>query len=187
MRIAVSSNDSISLVGTPDEIEKMRKMMLGTAWMTVTEGVVKVSESFKEAPEPVSDPMIPPHWQTSFGSLPAAHAPALMNHVPEDMTMWGSPSFFLRHLIHTRDVETVQSWGFEVMRSRRGEDGKFWEVWYLPGDWAAKNDLKKFIETIPRTTDWENKSMKIIHWIAERVIFGSYDVVIQRMALSNPD
>lgn len=39
------------------------------------------------------------------------------------------------------EVGKLESWGFECCRSRRGDNGKFWELWFLPYLRAAEGDL----------------------------------------------
>jgi hypothetical protein len=62
--------------------------------------------------------------------------------------------------------------GFQQMRSPRGEDGKYWEVWYLPGAWAAEGQLKG------------KKLNEIIRFVAKECCPGSIDLVRQHMALT---
>ena len=181
---------NITLEGTKEEIDIIRAMLVGKHWVSVRGEKVETVDVFKALPPPEDDPMIPPKWQTEFGSLPDRFAPDLQDQIPEESRggTWTSASFYMSHLIYPkRDIPKVQDWGFECLRSRRGDDGKFWEVWYLPGMWAAKGEMKKHLETLPKDMAWEKRTETTCHWIAQRVIFGSLNVVVQRMALANPD
>lgn len=181
---------TITLSGTEEEISRVRGMLQGNIWMTCKDEKVVIVDSFKAIPEPVDDPMIPPKWQTEFGSIPDRFAPDLVSMVPEDLKgPWVDPAYYMSHIFKPEvAVLKIQSWGFECMRSRRGDDGKFWETWYLPGVWAAKGDLRKFVDTLGgKTMSWEEKTKEICNWLAKRVVFGTLNVVVQRMALANPD
>ena len=175
----------ITLSGTEEEINKIRAMLLGTVWITGWgEGKIKTVDKYDQVTH-FDDPLIPPQWQSEFGSVPPKWAETLTD---DDKTGWHSPNFYIKHLFgENKAYAKVQSWGFECMRSRRGEDGKFWEAWYLPGDWAAKGELAKYIATLGPKIEWHEKTRLICHWIAERVCFGSMEVAVQRMALANPD
>jgi hypothetical protein len=192
IREAFSSHTepNINLEGTKEEIDIIRAMLLGKHWVSKQGDKITTVDLYKALPSPEDDPMIPPKWQTEFGSLPDRFAPELQEQIPEREKggSYKSYSFYLKFLLHPkRDIPIIQDWGFECMRSRRGEDGKFWEVWYLPGDWASKGTLKKFVDMLPKDSDWEKRTELICHWIAKNVTFGSLDVVVQRMALANPD
>ena len=182
----------ITLTGTVEEINAVRQMMTGTVWLTYTalsegKGRLEASDRFKPLPSPVDDPCVPPQWQSDIGlgPIPAHWSPKIRDFKPKDFG-WTSPHFYMSHIFEPKvNIPKLQDWGFECMRSRRGDDGKFWETWYLPGDWAAKGALKDFIEILGKDEKhWEQKSQAICHWLAKRVRFGTLDVSIQRMALT---
>ena len=187
---------SITLSGTKTEINQVRQMMNGMVWLTKNaNNKTEVTDRFKSLPEPIDDPFVPPQWQSDagLGDIPAKWAPEIRDFVPEGYG-WAMPHFYMSHIMNPKSsIPKLQDWGFECMRSRRGEDGKFWETWYLPGDWAAKGDLKRFIDslTIPgiqaKDMAWEMKTKAICEWLSRRVVFGTLDVSIQRMALASPD
>jgi len=181
---------TIEISGTEEEINGIRAMLLGKHWIIGgSKGKLLTVDYYHQLPPPEDDPLIPPKWQTEFGSLPDRFAPDLQEQMPDDCKGgWCSPSFYMSHIINAKtDMPKIQDWGFECLRSRRGDDGKYWEVWYLPGSWSAKGELKRHIETLSKDMAWEKKTESICHWMAQRVIFGSLNVVVQRMALANSD
>lgn len=74
-----------------------------------------------------------------------------------------------------RRVALMTEAGFSPMRSPRGEDGRYWEVWFLGGAYAAKGPVKG--ATLH----------EVLRWIVREVRPGSIDLVTQRLALGVPD
>lgn len=185
---------SITISGPIEEIDAIRQMIAGMIWLAYKnpgdgKGKLEVSDRFKPLPSPIDDPHIPPQWQSEIGlgNIPAEWAPRIRETIPKDYG-WALPHYYMSHIFNTKEnIPKLQDWGFECMRSRRGADGKFWETWYLPGDWAAKGALREYIETLEHNMHWEQKTKLICHWLAERIRFGTLDVSVQRMALPNPD
>lgn len=65
--------------------------------------------------------------------------------------------------------------GFQPLRSIRGMDGKIWEIWYLPGAWAAEGELR-------------GKSEKeILDWLRYEVQPGTIALSGEEWGLSVPD
>jgi len=73
-----------------------------------------------------------------------------------------------------RRVDAMNAAGFECMRSPRGQDGKYWEVWYLPGPWSAKGPIEGM------------KMQDILEWLCQQGP-GSIDLVRQQFGLSIGD
>jgi hypothetical protein len=103
-----------------------------------------------------------------------------------------SPSFMISHLCghyytkegYKREADKLESYGFSCMRSRRGENGRFWENWYLPGVWCAKGDLAEKLKPIK---DSNEKTQEAIRFLMRNVSFGSMDMTQQRAAMVTPD
>ena len=117
-----------------------------------------------------------------------------------DKVGFETPSIMIQHLCgynYTREryEETrkiLESWGFECLRSRRGEDGQYWEIWMLFGNFSAKGPLLDYIETLPdkySKKSHQNRADKITEWIRNHLPwgFGTMDIVIQRMAMAIED
>ena len=66
--------------------------------------------------------------------------------------------------------------GFVPMRSKRStKDGKCWEIWYLPGAWAAEGELRGKSED------------DILAWICGEIGPGNTELTGEAWALSTPD
>ena len=82
-------------------------------------------------------------------------------------------------------------YGFIQLRSRRGKDACFWELWYLPGVLFAKGKLKEAIDLISVNTDvnhlrhrTDKERLKAaVDFLRQNVIFGTLDVSVQRLAM----
>jgi len=200
-----SKDHEIRLQGTKEEMDAIRAMLTGATWLSiqkVEEGgaELKRSEVYKPAPAPEDDPLIPPKWQLSDKAgvgdpKTGAGIPKLREFV-EPGEGWHCPSFYMTSLcgynytpeLYKATAQRLQTYGFECLRSRRGPDGRYWEVWYLAGDWAARGDLKKFLtEKKFKSEQWQEMTRAVCEWLAHRVSFGSLNVDVQRMAMAVPD
>jgi len=65
--------------------------------------------------------------------------------------------FFVRDV---KNSKTLLKTGFERLRSEENEEGKYWEIWYLPDEKLAKNEIR-------------NKNVfSIISWLVDIGIEG---------------
>jgi hypothetical protein len=102
----------------------------------------------------------------------------------------GSPSFVVQHLCgyhwtpenYAREAEKLAGWGFECLRSRRLPGGQFWELWYLPGLWAARGGLRDETD-FPGGTEVA-KAARAIRFLCKNASFGTLDVTAQRAAMT---
>lgn len=62
------------------------------------------------------------------------------------------PSFYVqgisaysseKHVYEYRSGQ-LKAAGFERLRSEKGDNGKYWELWYLSSRWSAKGQIDKF-------------------------------------------
>jgi len=180
---------SITISGTKAEIDQLRQMMCGAAWVRQADvGVVSVNR-FEPLPAPEADPLLAEHWQRSEKQP----SQTVVNHASPGG--YHSPGYYASHLCgygwtperYAQECRRFTSFGFQCMRSRRGEDGRIWEVWYLPGNWAARGELKKFVEDQPKDLDWDAMSLRVVHFLCRNGSFGSLDVTCQRAAMSMDD
>lgn len=65
--------------------------------------------------------------------------------------------------------------GFVRLRSRKGRDGKYWEIWYLCGAWAAKGEIANM------------KHADIKAWLFREIRPGQTWVDAKMWALGVPD
>lgn len=98
------------------------------------------------------------------------------------------PSVIIQHLCgygYTSErykacAQQLESYGFECLRSRRGNDGKFWEIWMLLGPWSAKGELG---EAVKRNNKKKDELEVVIKFLCKNVSFGSLDIMIQKAAM----
>jgi hypothetical protein len=182
-------NGSVTIGGfLPIEQEKFLGMVLGYNWVKVDEGRLKVVPATEKLPAPAENKDLMPHWLSKNqkeGRLKRKIFCAKGEWPPF------SPSFIIKHLCgynwtpeaYKLTAEQLEGFGFECMRSRRGNDGKFWEIWYLPGLWAAKGNFQKFFSR-SKKMDEKAQIEKAINFLCQNVSFGSLDVVAQRAAMT---
>jgi hypothetical protein len=103
------------------------------------------------------------------------------------------PSIIIQHLCgyhytpenYKRQAEYLESLGFECLRSRRGADARYHELWLLSGLWSAKGGLK---ESLGNGGSYGNKELnKAVKFLCRNASFGTLDVSFQRAAMPNPD
>ncbi len=174
---------------TPDEIDSMEAFTLGCCWIRVSEdGRLERRDRFAKLPDPVDDPCQPPQWipsvdwtkESSFLCNPTPPLPE------EPNPKYSSPAFMVKYLCgynntpYDYEARKLQSYGFECLRSRRGRDGRFWEIWYLPGYWSAKGELKNVMALKPNNSEQVSVA---VDFLCRHVSFGTLDVCYQRAAM----
>ena len=149
MKVSSSSSDpnkkeyEITFKGTKEEVEKIEGALLhGTHWVRGADGKHEFAGAYLPAPPPVSDLLISEQWPPE-GAKPVRSG----DKTPELKSNAEYRSIYLWHLSgkkadYRKRARTLELWGFECLRSRRGKDGKIWECWYLGGMMLAKGDLK---------------------------------------------
>lgn len=180
---------------TSEEMESMEAFTLGSCWIRISEdGRLERRERFAELPDPTEDPYQPPKWIHLIDW--AKEAPFLSNPTPplpeEPDPKHNAPGFIIEHLCgynntpYEYEARKLQSYGFECLRSRRGPDGRFWELWYLPQLFFAKGDLKEEIDLKssehPQASE-ADKINTVVNFLCSHVSFGTLDVCYQRAAM----
>lgn len=95
----------------------------------------------------------------------------------KDINVYTHRSFYVQHIAgydgdRFRKAQKLVLCGFSVLRSKRGINGKCWEIWYLPGAWAAEGELR-------------NKSEdKILDWLIHEIRLGTIDLSGQSLGLA---
>lgn len=188
MRVSIIGKEEITIRGTPDEIEALEGMANGAQWVKGDKVLGAVSiDAFRASPEPQDDPLIPAQWQRSEGTIAPGSA-RLIDHLPPEEG-WHDPSFIVQHLCgygftpekYKGVAVQMQQLGFECLRSRRARDGHFWEIWFLPGAWAAKGELADALKAI-QGLDWRQTTEVVLNYLRKHVSFGTADVCVQRLA-----
>lgn len=181
-------NCEINVTGLlPEEHKNFLGMLAGCYWVKVEEGRLKIAPALQEPPAPTKDESMMPYWFS--GNEKEGF---LKRRIFGDKKDWPpfSPSFIIQHLcgyhwtpgFYKSTAEKLESFGFECMRSRRGVDGKFWEVWFLPGLWVAEGDFSRYLKRLEKSNE-KTKLEKAIGYLCRNVSFGSLDVVAQRAAM----
>lgn len=153
---------SITIEGLTKEQQKdLEAMMIGYKWVKVKNGELEAVSAFEETPTPEEDPVITPHWPNDK---------VVQKNIQKEIICsrsWPpfSPSFYISHLCgynytpedYKKQVKVLESFGFKCMRSRRGRNGRYWEIWYLPGLICAKGKLKEEVRRLENKKDKEIK------------------------------
>ena len=146
-----------------------------------------------ETPLPETDPEMLPFWLPLGGKSPEGF-PNLIHLSPDSLTNQ-SASFTISSLCgynytpenYKLAAQQLRAFGFACMRSQREPEGRYWELWYLPGLWAAKGRLKAAI------TEQNDEVKKVTQALAffrsnwHRLNFDSLCISVQRLAMSTPD
>jgi hypothetical protein len=170
----------------PEEQDALAAMTLGASWCRIKDGRVEQRATYEELPPPENDPYIPPSWYATM-ELPRRW---LVMPVPsiddEPNPEHHSPSIIVQHLCgynntpYKVEALKLQAFGFECLRSRRGPEGKFWEMWYLPYLDAAKGSLRDAIKSKDKTAA---KIIAAVDHLCGHVSFGSLNVSYQRACM----
>lgn len=148
MRWNMKGNTEIHFTGEPEEIEALDvALSSGMYWVRHTKkrGLEKV-HAFKEIPELVDDDISP--FFTKVVYFQPGNVKRLDKNLhDEEKDRKRDPSFFVQSIYgysdnYEKKAKMLEEVGFECLRSRRGKDGKYWEIWYLPGIWRLKGELK---------------------------------------------
>ncbi|EKE24906.1 MAG: hypothetical protein ACD_5C00359G0001 [uncultured bacterium] len=156
-------------------------------WVSTKGGRLEVAAKKKDLPKPTEDEEMLPFWRRQ---VPGSYQLELFKvAVPK----YSSPAIIIQSLCgynytsenYKYTAELLESYGFECLRSRRGNDGKYWEVWILPGLWSAKGELEKALHGL----DLGSKKIleRAIKFFCRNVQFGTLDVSFQRAAMPVPD
>ena len=181
---------SVTLSGlSEDEEDLLVGMSRGFYWTRVVEGRVVASEAHKRPPQPPEDERISPLWQPA-GAKTHCVQRELLNRADAG-GMFGA-HFIIQSLCgydytpsnYAEQAAKLESYGFECLRSRRGRDGGYWEIWFLPGLWAAKGDLAEFVADVK---DDPAKVKKAVSFLCRHASFGTLDVSVQRAAMVMDD
>jgi len=180
------------------EVDKIEAFVLGYQWVSTDgEGGLITREVKEPLPDPTVDSDLIEYW-------PKVREPVQMELFPPTFKA-SHPRFIIQSLCgydfskdnYALQVKKLTSYGFECLRSRRGEDGKRWEMWYLPGAWAAEGELKRHLKELekkPVTHSNEEfqkaenrKNKAVISFLCHNASFGTLDITEQRAAMTIDD
>lgn len=220
MAVKVSSytnqkeNNRVEIVGlTAEEKDRLLGVVDGMWWLRCVEGVPVFTPAYEKIPDPVEDPRLSEFWPRKEKNPPRYSQIQLRD--PEEYKT-SSPSITIGSLCgyyytpekYAKEAERLTSYGFCCLRSQRGQEGRFWEHWYLPGLWAARGDLEWKILCLKRENErktkedeeklkrekgkyYENPDARLIHevirYLCQHVSFGTLDASVQRAAMAMDD
>ncbi|MFH1455183.1 MAG: hypothetical protein ABIF22_02600 [bacterium] len=192
IRISGSGHDShsghsLTISGlSKEEVDVLESSVnIGTNWIRVIDGLLQRIPSFQPLPDPIMDKEMFPFWrkpnknekmlagQLEFFSMGSAE-----NHIPS-IIIDSLCGYYWSEENYKTQANRLKSYGFEIIRSPRGDDGRFWENWFLPSLSSAKGDLKIALEKISRKSDKE-RLKKAIDFLCGNVQFGNLEVCVQR-------
>ena len=181
---------NISLTGFSQEsLDKMvAACTSGVYFIQVKDGKLVAIPTLEDLPKPAEDKKMLPFWRKPAEII----YPEVYDEFEHSKEKGFSPSITIQHLCgynytkegYTAEAKKLESYGFECLRSRRGPDAKYWEIWLLPGLWGAKGEFKKNVEC--GKSD-EDKLKIALEFLRHKTSFGTLDVSSQRLAMASPD
>lgn len=204
IRLSSYGAGKITVDGLTDEdIKRIRAAGHGLSWVMVKDGKLLTHSALLPPPDPIHDDEMLPFW-----SRPTAEEKENLEKFEFEKL---DPRFYcgrqitIQHLCgysytkenYRREAFKLESYGFSQMRSQRGIDGGFWEVWFLPGLYSAKGDLhhvieeaksKKKLVTSADGSQQENDGFaEAIEFLRTHVQFGTLEVSVQRLVMLMDD
>ncbi len=164
------------------EVDGLQAMALGHAWCSVVNGRLLTISRWEPLPAPAQDETMMPFWQ------PMLPGPTQMvfREVPVHLGMDAGIiiesvcGYYYTPENYRAETAKLEEFGFECLRTRRGPDGKFWEMWYLSGAWSAAGRLK---DTLVGIKDPKEQVDEMVRFLCKNVQFGSLNVTWQRAAM----
>lgn len=179
VRMTDYADQRVTLEGVPHD--KMQGAVTGCQWFGVTDGKPEFIPRYEPLPERKEDETLLPFFSAGGQTYKAI-----------DFTNVGHgfPSIIIQSLCgynytpanYKRAARLLETYGFVCCRSKRGDDGKFWELWWLPGDWAMRGALRDFYEGLKDLAN-NAKWARVIDWFCSHSSFGSLDLCCQRAAM----
>lgn len=160
---------------------------LGVSWISVADGRLVVRSIHEELPSPVPDLDMAPFWrrwpgpegfkvQMSLFPDPEFQSFSMPGIVIRGLCAGASVSGAYSEELYAKQGALLESFGFICLRSRRGDNGRFWEMWYLSGLFSSRGDLAAAIKDC---SDLDGAA----RFLMERVDFGSLEFNRQYAAL----
>lgn len=192
-----SGECKMTIEGLQDyEMDAIKSMLLGLNWISTGDSGRIISIPAKTPLPPPTDDEMLPFWREH----PLSDGiPVIQQEIfdPESLKRNNQSSIYIQSLCgyyYTKDsyrsqAEKLTRWGFECLRSRRGENGQYWELWYLSGIWAAKEELRDAIGS--KHPDYETRKGEefdqMLNFLSKNVQFGTLDASVQKLAMIMAD
>lgn len=192
VRVGSYTSDSVTIEGlTETERDKVLAAFgAGAYWVRSQNGNFETASMYKELAGPIEDKDLLPFWRKATPS--EVESSLKLFELEEGVPHHQVPAFIIQHLCghnYTAEnylfaAEILSSYGFTCIRSRRGNDARFYEMWYLPGVYAAKGALA---DQLKNHTESQAKIDALLSFVSSEVSFGTLDIVVQRLALTSPE
>ncbi|MBY0309915.1 hypothetical protein K2Q16_02080 [Patescibacteria group bacterium] len=150
---------------------------------------------YKALPAAAEDASMHPFWQAPVSSVGVQMEMFPLYECGDTGHRFTDSSIIIQSLCgyeYTEDryrsnATILEECGFVCLRSRRDpQQGQFWELWFLPGTWAAAGKLRAAIKASGANTPNE-KTKAAVEFLQTHVRFGTLDVSVQRLALTISD
>ncbi len=194
VRVTGSGPGTITVAGlSTEEGEKlMGALNVGNWWVKNTGGRLETHSAFSAVPPSVDDEEMLPFWGDGTSmcfSGPPLPGPKYEKSGANTVPRCASPSITIQHLCgysytpegYNIEAEKLRGWGFQCLRSQRGDDGQYWELWFLPGLWCAKGKLANAFCNEKAHADGSIE--KAVEFLSKNCSFGTLDVSFQRLAM----
>ena len=165
----------IHISGNAGDIRAIELMMLGVAWVRRGKQGLEISEAYEKPPALTDDPSLSEHWPTDIVP-PAVQYRLFMDE--DEQQKQGRLKFGLDFRaiyvssitayagtdVYAARASLLEGAGFMCLRSRRDNEGKYCESWFLPGQSCTKGTIKG------------KNHEEIVSWLMQSVGPGSISV-----------
>ena len=187
----------ITIKGLHDyELDAIKSMLLGLNWVSTNDSGRIISIPAKTPLPPPTDDEMLPFWREhslSEGAITIQQEifdpEAFRRNDHSSIQIQSLCGYYYTKEKYRAEAEKLTRWGFECLRSRRDEDGRYRELWYLSGTWAANGELKEAIGS--KHHDHETRRSaehaQALEFLRRNVQFGTLDASVQKLAMIMAD
>lgn len=212
MKWTMLGQTTITIEGTPEEIKALEAMINGACYAgnpvappsgDCPQPKLRLErfESFTPMPDPDMEKFYQPvpaqgtfKIKDHLGERPMEFRTFTPGKLPEFGTDPGfSPSIWVKHITgysgpncYAARADLMARAGFELMRSKRGPDGRYWEAWYLPFLGHTVDGIVGEPSVPAKKERWPTLA-EYMHFLCRTIGPGQIDVCQQRAALSMDD
>ncbi len=173
-----------------EELDKLPATILSGAYYDKGDGKGRISffPVYDDLPDPIKDKEMLPFWRPvrnpgTQGQLFSEFAHSTETGYSPSITITSLCGYNYSPENYQAQAENLKSWGFEQLRSQRGDDFRFSEIWYLRALFSAKGALSGIIKYVEK----DDVKLKVaLEFLKKNASFGSLDVSTQRLAAIVP-
>jgi hypothetical protein len=188
VRVGSHGRENITIEGlSKDDFEKvMGSIECGAHWIRVKDRRLEAIAFHAELPKPADDVELRPFWPDPKVSKQGRQLKLFDDGEKHDysyasITLDAFCPFNRDTDFYARAAEQAESYGFVCLRSRRGKDGRFWEIWYLPSLSSAQGNLADHIAKVKNP---KQKMEKALFYIMDMLPVGAVTASGQRWGAS---